>query len=387
MFCKLVHDRFGRDQQEILVRQLFHIKQSGTVADYVEEFSQLVDQLSSYTTTTDPLYYTLRFIDGLRDDIKSVVLVQRPADLDTGCVLAALQEEVGDYYRRRDYKKHEPGFSSKTSSKNLLLLPAPPVRDKQHALGVADDRRGVESARAVTSPEAKVAALRSYPRALGLCYKCNEKWTKEHRCAPTVQLHAVQHLWELFQLDDDSDESYGPDRHVATENHVFLAISKSAVSGSSAARTIKLWGTIQRHRVSILIDSGSTSSFISAAVAQQLAHVTYLPVLTVVQVAGGGILQCIAVIQRAEWSVQSHIFQTDLRVLPLTTYDVIIVMDWLEAHSPMRVHWKEKWLQLPHQGSQVLLQGELPDSPERVLLQLCCDSGRDSGLSNLLATL
>jgi hypothetical protein len=346
MFCKLVHDRFGRDQQEILVRQLFHIKQSGTVADYVEEFSQLVDQLSSYTTTTDPLYYTLQFIDGLRDDIKSVVLVQRPADLDIACVLATLQEEVGDSYKRRDYKKHEPGFSSKTSSRNLLPLPTPPVGDKQHAPGVADDRRGVESARAVSSPEPKVAALRSYRRALGLCYKCNEKWTKEHRCAPTVQ-----QLWELFQLDDDSDESYGPNRHVATENHVFLAISKSAVSGSLVARTIKLWGTIQRHKVSILIDSGSTSSFISAAVAQQLAQVTYLPVSTAVQVAGGGILQCTAVIQRAEWSVQSHIFQTDLMVLPLTAYDVIIGMDWLEAHSPMRVHWKEKWLQLPHQGS------------------------------------
>jgi hypothetical protein len=116
MFCKLVHDRFGWDQQEILVRQLFHIKQSGTVAEYVEEFSQLVDQLSSYTTTTDPLYYTLRFIDGLRDDIKFVVLVQRPADLDTACVLAALREEVGDPYKRRDYKKHEPRLQFVTNS-------------------------------------------------------------------------------------------------------------------------------------------------------------------------------------------------------------------------------------------------------------------------------
>jgi hypothetical protein len=44
-------------------------------------------------------------------------LVQRPADLDTACVLAALQEEVGDPYKRRDYKRHEPGFSSKTSSR------------------------------------------------------------------------------------------------------------------------------------------------------------------------------------------------------------------------------------------------------------------------------
>lgn len=65
VFCKLVHDRFGRDQHEILVRQLFHIKQTGSVTDYVEEFAELVDQLSAYTSTTDPLYYTLTFIDEL----------------------------------------------------------------------------------------------------------------------------------------------------------------------------------------------------------------------------------------------------------------------------------------------------------------------------------
>jgi hypothetical protein len=77
-FCKFVHDRFGRDQHEVLIRQLFHIKQIGYVAEYVEQFAQLVDQLSAYTSSTDPLYYTLQFIDGLRDDIKPIILVQRP---------------------------------------------------------------------------------------------------------------------------------------------------------------------------------------------------------------------------------------------------------------------------------------------------------------------
>jgi hypothetical protein len=42
-FCKLVDDRFSHDQHELLIRQLFHIKQTGTVTAYVEEFSQLVD--------------------------------------------------------------------------------------------------------------------------------------------------------------------------------------------------------------------------------------------------------------------------------------------------------------------------------------------------------
>ena len=36
----------------------------------------------------------MRFVDGLQHDIKSVVLLQRPKDLDTAATLALLQEEV-----------------------------------------------------------------------------------------------------------------------------------------------------------------------------------------------------------------------------------------------------------------------------------------------------
>jgi hypothetical protein len=34
-FCKLVLDRFGRDHHELLVRQLLHVKQIGSVVDYI----------------------------------------------------------------------------------------------------------------------------------------------------------------------------------------------------------------------------------------------------------------------------------------------------------------------------------------------------------------
>jgi hypothetical protein len=169
-FCKMVHDRFGRDQHEILIRHLFHIHQTGPVYEYIEQFSQLVDQLEAYTSITDPMYYTLRFIDGLRDDIKTIVLVQRPKDLDTAFVLASLQEEVGDSHHRRDYRKLEYGFHSKQSSKGPLPLPAPPLRDKQQVQSTSDDHRVVEAARVGAPSASKAAALRSYRRAMGLCY-------------------------------------------------------------------------------------------------------------------------------------------------------------------------------------------------------------------------
>lgn len=87
-FCGLIHDRFGREQHESLIRKLFHIRQNGPVSEYVEQFASLVDELAAYESHTDPLYYAMRFVDGLRDEIKTIVMVQRPHNLDTACSLA-----------------------------------------------------------------------------------------------------------------------------------------------------------------------------------------------------------------------------------------------------------------------------------------------------------
>jgi hypothetical protein len=54
--CSWIHDRFGRYQHESLIRQLFHIKQIGTVQEYINKFSELVDQLVSYEHSSDFRY-------------------------------------------------------------------------------------------------------------------------------------------------------------------------------------------------------------------------------------------------------------------------------------------------------------------------------------------
>jgi hypothetical protein len=47
--------------------------------EYVVQFSELVDQLLSYESDANPLYYAMCFVDGLKPDIKSMVMIQRPA--------------------------------------------------------------------------------------------------------------------------------------------------------------------------------------------------------------------------------------------------------------------------------------------------------------------
>ena len=151
---------------------------------------------------------------------------------------------------------------------------------------------------------------------------------------------------------------------------VFLAISKSAVSRVPAARTIRLLGSMSGIPVHILVDSGSSSSFISDTIAVQLRHLNSLSISSCVQVAGGGVLQSSLLLRQVQWTVGSCSFRTDFQVLPLGNFDAILSMDWLESYSPMQVHWALKWLAIPYQGQTQVLQGILPDEPDQLLLQI-----------------
>lgn len=88
--CSLLLERFGRDDHDLLIRQPLHIRQLGSVTEYITQFSELIDQLAAYESPADPRHYTMHFIDGLRPDLRSIFLLQRPPNLDTACTLAAL---------------------------------------------------------------------------------------------------------------------------------------------------------------------------------------------------------------------------------------------------------------------------------------------------------
>lgn len=156
-FCSLVHDRFGREQHESLIRQLFHIRQSGPVSDYVEQFASLIDELAAYESRTDPLYYTMCFVDGLKHEIKSVVMVQRPQNLDVACALALVQEEALDSTRRRRTEpvSNRMAWSHGTSNSEFIK------GDHNAVHAVGGDKPQADSGH-VSSPADRVASLKSY---------------------------------------------------------------------------------------------------------------------------------------------------------------------------------------------------------------------------------
>lgn len=201
---------------------------------------------------------------------------------------------------------------------------------------------------------------------LGLCYKCNAKWSRDHHYPQDV-LATVEAIWDSFSSNDSlaSSSSGTPENE-----QLLLAISKSAISGVPAARTVRLLGTVQQIPVQVLVDFGSSSSFVNAKLASQLQGLPVLSLSSSVQVAGGGILHSDCVLQRVPWIVGDCTFHSDLRVLSLGTFDIVISMDWLEEHSPMLVDWRQKQLSIPYAGEYKLLPGVAPGAPTQLLLQI-----------------
>lgn len=139
--------------------------------------------------------------------------------------------------------------------------------------------------------------------------------------------------------------------------HLFLALSAAAYSGSDSPQTMQFSRSFTGKEVRILVDSGSSHSFVSASVASSVQGQRALPIPMQVCVADGNLIQCSTELHDVEWQVQGFRFHSTLCVLPLAAYDLILGMDWLEAFSPMKVNWRSKWMSIPYGPGTALLHG------------------------------
>jgi hypothetical protein len=198
-----------------------------------------------------------------------------------------------------------------------------------------------------------VASLKSYRRARGLCDRCAEKWSHGHRCATTVQLHAIEEVWELLGSEEITEEVFEP------EQQIMMVLSMAAWVGQDTPGTFWMQGMLQNQELLVLIDSGSSHTFLNAKSLPLLQGVDKLSAPITVQVANGQILKCEHYLPAATWVMSGVQFSADLKFLPLPSFDLVVGMDWLTQHSPMKIDWANKWMAIQYQGHSVRMQGVL----------------------------
>jgi len=114
-------------------------------------------------------------------------------------------------------------------------------------------------------------------------------------------------------------------------------LSAHAAAGTEAPSCLQIHGWLQGQEVLMLVDSGSSASFVSQHLFPYLQGVQNMPRAVKVSVANGAELQCTKEVLDCSWYTQGHTFSSSFKILPLGSYDVILGMDWLEYHSPMLI--------------------------------------------------
>lgn len=346
--CSVVCEKFDRDQYPLCMRQLDNLKQSGIVAEFFEKFQKLAHQILLYNNSYDDVYFVTRFMSGLREDVRAPIMLHRPKDLKTAYSLALLQEE--------ELQQSKASNAKWDSNKTQF----PSANDKYKPVLKKEEIKRADK----TVLDDKWSTLKSYQRANGLCFVCGEKWQgKNHKCPEQVPVHMVQELLEMFQLSADP-ESDMSDTKLDTEQ-VMLSVEeqcKPELLATKKRKTMRFQGFIGKQELLILLDSGSTTTFISKELAAKLSQQEQECPPLKYTAANGSPMLCDTYIPQLQWFIQGHSFSYDARVLPLSGFDMIIGADWLEDHSPMWIHQKKKILSLPHKGKRIRLRGLQPNT-------------------------
>jgi hypothetical protein len=158
----------------------------------------------------------------------------------------------------------------------------------------------------------------------------------------------------------DVNTSKDEEGHKAQESdskQELLSLSYAAAEGIQGPKAMHFQGLIKSQEVLILVGSGSSSTFVSEALVQELKLPTMPISATTVTFADGGEMSCDKMVPDLQWWSQGQTFESPAKVLAIKCNDLILGTDWLQQHSSMWVHWKHKKMRFTHKGSRITLRG------------------------------
>lgn len=242
----MVVNRFVSPFRGSIVAQFNKLKQTGTVLSYIHEFEKLRALMKERTSAFTDEYFLESFIGGLKDEIGRMVALQEPTSLLKATQLAVQSKELIQLLTKGHKYGVKPSFSPSTGVNK--------------AKGV-NFKSKLPPIKRLTPEEVKAR------REKNLCFNCDDTYHAGHRCKKLYMILADDHEEEngitgdTQILDVSEVESKDPQ------------ISLNAVNGQIPTNIIKLLGKSAGCELVILLDSGSTHSFLDYNTAKRLGCV------------------------------------------------------------------------------------------------------------------
>lgn len=323
-FCHEVEQEFGADDFRKAMNDLLELRQTTTVEEYTSQFQTLHYGIMMHQAGYDDMFFTQHYVKGLKEDIRGIVEAQMPTTVLKASTLAQVQQGVLE----RTKPRNRPAYQQRGYNQQRMEYKQP-----QQTSQLWRDRQ-----------------LRDYRKANNLCYSCGEKYVPGHNEVCAKKQKPQMNALALNELDLDRELSEETLNALDTEDKLheeFCQLSINAMSSQDTLSCVKLKARVKDKVMIILMDSGSSHSFISSTFVQ----LAQLPTATIpakrVKLANGAWMETTQQVSKLKWYCQGHTLTTDMVVIDMQPYDAILGYDWLKTHSPMNCDWEHTTITFP----------------------------------------
>lgn len=356
-FKKRMLARFAESYDSTPGKKLFGIKQTGTIAEYVREFQELATQVKVAEEHLEDIFF-----NGLKKEFQEVIKMKEPVGLPN-FIAAVISMEDSDFCKLIAGKASETKavkqgkgvhFRSAAINQNAVRARVQGDTGQQNVKG---EKQVGQRANNTNMTQYKLSELEyAAKKRTGTCYTCDEKWSKTHVCRN-------QELNVMVVLTDHGSECGDEMFHDTVEEvnekvAEIMELFLYSFFGSSSPKTTKMWGSIGKIKVLVMIDGGATHNFISPTVVMQAQLKKEEQSTMKIKVGTGIVVTGNGVCKRVPLTVQSVDLTNDFIVLEPGSVDIILGVQWLRTLGKCEVDWEEQTLSYLSNGVKCTLQGD-----------------------------
>ncbi|XP_021995709.2 uncharacterized protein LOC110892882 [Helianthus annuus] len=306
--------RFGMGLNQYAMGALVDLRQTGSLSEFCKEFDLALTRVNICGE-----YAVSLFLRAIKPEIGNPFKLIRPRNLPKAYMLARIQEDDNASYNRysKPFKTSFSSINKPTGGPNIPLLPAPLPKPKPM------------SARRLSHKEIEEK------RAKGECFGCNEKYTPNHVCK-NKQLFSI----EIIDIDCN-DENTLHEMVMNPFQDQEPCISLNAIMRVPSYSTMRVIGAIGTKPLQILIDSGSTHNFLNLELALRMRYPIKEVAELNITVADGNKTSCTQLCENFKWMMQGNWFSTDVMLVPLSNYDMVLGVQWLQTLDDINWNFKQ----------------------------------------------
>lgn len=367
VLVEAVFERFKLRNNTNPVIQFKKVRQEGSVDDYVREFQRAKARLLAETGIKQEYFFVWSFICGLKEEIQNSIHLFKPQTLNDAFNLALeLEISIGPGEKRPTFLRSQPTQNVRhhtfTTHKTPMFKPS----ETEPSIKKIGAQPTFNKPFLSTEPNSTLTI--DQKRAMGLCFRCNDKWHQGHKCHKT--LHSMEGEEEVnldaqYQLEMTLSNEEDPEVEIEEEEVIIGTLSGTSRLGRK--KTLQYKAKIGEFSICLLIDTGASHSFINPALAQNL-NLPALPSKTLkVRSAGGEELISNTNCKNVRFSVQEFPFEADLWVMEVKGYDIILGIDWIADQDRIELMLKQGLVTVENKGKKVNLVTKVTDSEIQVL--------------------